>query len=297
MTHASPLRYPGGKAKLTPFFKRLLEVNHLCDGHYAEPYAGGSGLALSLLYAEYVRYIHINDLDRAVYAFWHSVLTRTDDFCRLIEKRPLSPKEWRRQRSIVESKDSADLFELGFAAFYLNRTSRSGIIASGGMIGGNKQRGKWKLDARFNREALVERVRRVASYKSRISLTRYDALDFLGAMAAGLPDNSLTYCDPPYFVKGQRRLYADFYKADDHAAVADTLASFPHRWVVSYDFAPEIMTLYQNYGCFVYDLRYTAQDRYNGAEAIFFSPDVSMPPLSLLNGLGSDHAATLDRAR
>lgn len=297
MNHASPLRYPGGKAKLTPFFKRLLELNRLCDGHYAEAYAGGSGLALSLLYAEYVRYVHINDLDRAVYAFWHSVLARTDDFCRLIERRPLNPDEWRRQRRIVESKNDADLFELGFAAFYLNRTSRSGIIASGGMIGGNKQRGQWKLDARFNRAALVERVRRVASYKRRITLTRLDAIDFLCTMAIELPDNSLTYLDPPYFVKGQRRLYADFYKVGDHADVADTLAAFPHRWVVSYDYAPEILTLYQNYGCFVYDLRYSAQDRYDGAETIFFSPDLKVPPLSLVNGLGSGHSPALTGTR
>jgi DNA adenine methylase len=291
MTHASPLRYPGGKAKLAPFFKRLLELNGLCDGHYAEPYAGGSGLALSLLYAEYVRYIHINDIDRAVYAFWNSVLTRTDEFCRLIERRPLDPQEWRRQRRIVEAKGSADLFELGFAAFYLNRTSRSGIIASGGMIGGNEQKGKWKLDARFNRAALVERVRRVASYKSRISLTRLDALNFLGAMAAELPDQSLTYCDPPYFVKGQRRLYADFYKADDHAAVAGTLGSFPHRWVVSYDYAPEILTLYRGHSCVVYDLLYRAQERYDGAEAIFFSPGVIIPPMVTLNALSSAGAS------
>lgn len=287
MIHASPLRYPGGKAKLTPFFKRLLELNRLCDGHYAEAYAGGSGLALSLLYAEYVRYIHINDLDRAVYAFWHSVINRTDDFCRLIERRPLDPKEWRRHRRIVDNKKDADLFELGFAAFYLNRTSRSGIIASGGMIGGNDQKGKWKLDARFNRAALVERVRRVASYRSRITLTRLDALDFLGAMAADLPDNSLTYLDPPYFVKGQRRLYADYYKADDHEAVAGALASFPHHWVVSYDYAPEILTLYQNYRCYVYDLYYSAQERYDGDEAVFFSPDLIAPTRRILEPLAS----------
>lgn len=287
MTYASPLRYPGGKAKLTPFFRRLLELNRLCDGHYAEPYAGGAGLALSLLYAEYVRHIHINDLDRAVYAFWHSVLNRTEDFCRLIERRPLNPSEWRRQRRIVDAKDVADLFELGFAAFYLNRTSRSGIIASGGMIGGNEQNGRWKLDARFNRVALAERVRRAASYKSRITLTNLDALDFLGAMAADLPDRSLTYCDPPYFVKGQRRLYADFYRAEDHEAVAGSLTSFPHRWVVSYDYAPEILTLYRGHSCAVYELPYSAHERYDGAEAMFFSPNLTVPPMAALDRLAS----------
>ncbi len=291
MPHPSPLRYPGGKAKLTPFFKRLFELNHLCDGHYAEPYAGGGGLALSLLFDEYARHIHVNDFDRAVYAFWHSVLQRTDDFCRLIETRPITPKEWQRQRRIIANKASADLFELGFAAFYLNRTSRSGIIASGGMIGGNDQSGKWNLDARFNRVELMARIRRVASYRRRITLTHLDALDFLAKLAAELPERSLTYCDPPYFVKGQRRLYANWYRAADHEEVAGTLGSFPHRWVVSYDFAPEILTLYRPHGCVVYDLYYSAADRYDGAEAIFFSPDVTIPPITALDTLASGRTA------
>ena len=39
----SPLRYPGGKGKLTNFVKKIVEENDLFGGHYVEAYAGGGG--------------------------------------------------------------------------------------------------------------------------------------------------------------------------------------------------------------------------------------------------------------
>src|SRR5712691_9261403 len=98
MRYASPLRYPGGKAKLGKYVKLLVEQNQLLDGVYVEPYAGGASVALSLLLEEYVRRIHINDLDRAVYAFWHSVLHETDALCKLIRDKRVSRAEWHRQK-------------------------------------------------------------------------------------------------------------------------------------------------------------------------------------------------------
>lgn len=275
--YKSPLRYPGGKAKLAPFIEDIFRSNRLCDGHYAEPYAGGASVALSLLFGDYARHIHINDLDRSVYAFWHSVLYTTKELCRRIQFTPITPEEWGAQRQIQSEKNSANLLDLGFSTFFLNRTNRSGIIASAGMIGGNAQQGTWKIDARFNREELISRVQRVASQRTRISLTNLDAVDFLAEMATTLPDRSLTYLDPPYYVKGQQRLYASWYSPADHATIADLLGSYPRCWLVSYDYAPEILALYEPYRCSVYELRYTASRRHNGAEAVFFSDDLQIP--------------------
>ncbi len=74
----TPLRYPGGKGKLTDFLKLVFEQNNLLDGHYVEPYAGGAGVALNLLILEYASCIHLNDLDTCVFAFWHSVVNFPD---------------------------------------------------------------------------------------------------------------------------------------------------------------------------------------------------------------------------
>ncbi len=276
----SPLRYPGGKGKLAPYIRAIIAENRLTDGHYAEPYAGGASVGLDLLFGEYVRYIHINDLDRSVFAFWHSILNEADTLCALVEHCELTPAEWRRQRCIQEEKATADLFSLGFSTFYLNRTSRSGIVSSAGMIGGNDQSGRWKIDARFNREELIRRIRRIAEARDRITLTNLDAVDFLADLAGTLPERSLTYLDPPYYVKGQQRLYASYYKASDHGAIAELLGAFPRCWIVSYDYAPPILELYQDRRCIVYDLSYSAATRHDGAEVMFFSDDLRIPQLA-----------------
>ena len=85
MKFYSPLRYPGGKNKLAKFVALICERNNI-NGHYVEPYAGGASVALFLLIHGYVKEITINDFDRAIYAFWYSVLNDTERFCRKIKK-------------------------------------------------------------------------------------------------------------------------------------------------------------------------------------------------------------------
>ena len=74
MRTASPLRYPGGKAALTGFLEDVIDLNDLRGCKYFEPYAGGAGAALSLLFESVVDSIVINDFDFRIYAFWTSLL-------------------------------------------------------------------------------------------------------------------------------------------------------------------------------------------------------------------------------
>ena len=147
----SPLRYPGGKGKLAPFMELMIRKLNLQGGTYIEPFAGGAGIALDLLFNNLVSHIVINDYDKAVASFWKAVLTDNDRFIDKIYNVPLNISEWERQKNVVKLANRYS-FELGFATFYLNRTNRSGII-NGGPIGGKQQDGDWKLDARLNREA------------------------------------------------------------------------------------------------------------------------------------------------
>jgi DNA adenine methylase len=276
MMYTSPLRYPGGKRKLAEFVKLILRRNALLDGDYAEPYAGGASVALSLLYDEYVRRIFINDIDCAVHAFWDSTLTETHSLCQLISDTAVTIEEWKRQKAIQRDADASPL-ELGFSTFFLNRTNRSGIIG-GGVIGGKDQTGAWTLDARYNKKALVQRIEKVARYASRIHLSRLDAVDFVGAMEKSLSARSLIYLDPPYYVKGQTDLYMNFYGPNDHAAVSDAVKKSSKRWIVSYDDVPQIHELYSGFDSLSYNLSYSAQDRYKGAEVMFFCDDLAIPP-------------------
>src|SRR5712692_5100567 len=101
MPFYTPLRYPGGKRRIAPVVMRLLELNGLKDVEYAEPYAGGSAIALALLLEEYASAIHINDLSRPVYAFWHTVLHDSKELCRRIERAKLTVAEWRSEERRV----------------------------------------------------------------------------------------------------------------------------------------------------------------------------------------------------
>jgi DNA adenine methylase len=275
--YKSPLRYPGGKAKLSPFVQSLFRSNGLTDGEYAEPYAGGASVALALLYEEYASRVHINDLDPSVHAFWHSALNDTESLARKVRDTLVSPAEWRRQRAVQRQPGEASTLDLAFSTFFLNRTNRSGIIASAGMIGGNGQSGAWRLDARYNAQELAQRIEKVGRYRSRIVLTNLDAIEFLAHVAATLPERSLVYLDPPYYVKGGRRLYANSYEPEDHREIAASLEEYPHPWLVSYDAAPEIIALYRGYRRSVYALPYTAAERYDGAEVMVFSNNLLVP--------------------
>lgn len=271
--YCSPLRYPGGKRKLSSFIQLIIEENRLQGRHYVEPYCGGAAVGLALLFGELADEIHINDLSRSVYAFWHSVLHEAEALCKKILCTSVNTKEWKRQREIQEGED-ASLLELGFSTFFLNRVNRSGIL-KGGLIGGKKQDGAWKLDARFNREDLVRRIRKIVRYSDRIHIYNMDASAFLSDVYPDLPP-TFTYLDPPYYTKGDA-LYANWYEDDDHKMVAAQVRELEHEWLVSYDCVPRIIQLYHPYRSLRYSVSYSAHRRFRGREIMFFSEGLTVP--------------------
>lgn len=279
MLSYSPLRYPGGKARVANYFRLLFRANKLVDGEYVEPCAGGASVALALLFGGYASRVHINDADPAIYSFWRAVLESTDELCKRVAEAALDVDEWRKQRNTYLDRD-ADRLDLAFAAFYLNRTNRSGVITSGGVIGGLDQTGEWKIDARFTKPELVRRIERVAEYKAAIRLTQLDAGELLRTLDTRLSTKkALVYLDPPYYEKG-RALYRNFYNThQDHADLATEVAKLKVPWVVSYDNVDEVQGLYTRFKRLEYGLRYSARDRYEGKEVMFFSPGLVVPDL------------------
>ncbi len=281
MKFFTPIRDPGGKGKLSYYVKSIIESNNLLDGHYVEPFAGGAGVALELLFHEYVNQIHINDLDPAVYAFWSACVNKTEELCKLISDTPVTIDTWERQRELLRNEDnSVETLELAFATFFLNRTNRSGILKAG-VIGGRAQAGKWKLDVRFNKEDLIKRIEMIANYRNRINIYNLDTVDLLNTLPQTLPKNTLIYLDPPYYVKGQG-LYRNFYEHKDHVeikSILDTITEIP--WIVSYDNVGQISNIYSDYRTKVFDLQYTAQTKRVASEIMIFSDSVSIPDTQL----------------
>ncbi len=292
--YPSPLRYPGGKGKVANYVKLLLLQNDMLGVDYVEPYAGGASVGLSLLFEDYASTIHINDLNRSVHAFWHAALYQTDELCALIRTARLEVDEWERQRALQDDLSVSGL-QLGFSTFYLNRTNRSGIISGGGVIGGKAQDGTWKIDARFNREDLIQRIRKVSRFSSRIRLTRSDAYELLSDLSTVEPDGStFVYLDPPYFVKGEG-LYDNFYEPSDHRRIAEAVQDLSCPWLISYDAAPQILDLYKAQRSLRYSLLHTASSTRLGSEVMFFSPELILPDSNTAAGISADQVGEVRR--
>lgn len=276
----SPLRYPGGKLKVVDYVKRLMEVNDLMGGTYIEPYAGGASVALSLLFGKYAGKIKINDKDRAIYAFWYAVLNETDALCRLIADTSVTMDTWQVQHELQKHKEETGLLELGFSTFFLNRTNRSGIL-NGGVIGGKKQTGKWKIDARYNKKDLIERIEHVAGYSDLIELTNMDAVALIKRYRRTPAAKTICYLDPPYYVKGQD-LYLNYYRDEDHKDIAEAIKKFKGQWIISYDAVDFISELYKDYRQKEYYLSYSAGNPAKGKEIMVYSNGLLIPETEIV---------------
>ena len=271
----SPLRYPGGKNKLSSYVQQLIKYNNLEKCTYIEPYTGGGAVALRLLFDGIVDNIIINDFDRSIYAFWYSVLNYTDELCSLIEKTPVTMENWFKQRDIQKEKDNVDLLTLGFSTLFLNRTNRSGIIKAG-VIGGLNQTGNYKIDCRFNKDNIIEKIKSIANFKEKITLYNLDTLKLIDDVIPNIANEKFIFFDPPYYKKGSS-LYVNFYKHDDHVELMNHISSLTDSyWITSYDNVPEITDLYSAFRNNVYSLSYTANIKYKGKEVMFFSDNLKL---------------------
>lgn len=277
----SPLRYPGGKGKLTPFIATMIETHGHKGGTYIEPFAGGAAVALELLEKGIVSEIVINDLDKGIYSFWRAILTETDRFIKEIEKAQLNMDEWYKQRAICMNESSRYSFELGFATFFMNRTNRSGII-KGGVIGGKSQRGTWKLDARFNKPELIERIKKIAEKKRCIHLYNKDIVSFIKNYIPKYDDNAFVYFDPPYFRKGHQ-LYMNFFDYEDHVRIEKLISDMVKcDWVITYDNEPEIERIYEKHYIRKFELNYCVAKKRKGQELLIFKNESMIPDAELI---------------
>ena len=265
----SPLRYPGGKSKLTAYVLETMKLNDLEGAAYVEPFAGGGAIAWYLLLNNHAGKVYINDLDPAIHAFWHCVLYKTEELCELIQSTPVTMDEWYSQRETYREKNN-DYLRLGFATFFLNRTNRSGIIKAG-VIGGLEQKGEYKLDCRFNKKRLIEKIVNIGARRDDIRLTNLDATQFIEEHIPDIEGMAFVNIDPPYYVKG-KELYQNFFEHDDHYRLFESIKRITHPWIVTYDDTPDISGIYAEYSPESFGLTYTAQTKCKGSELIIHSP-------------------------
>lgn len=275
MQFYSPLRYPGGKRKLANFIKDAIVQNGILGGTYIEPFAGGASVALHLLFNNYVEKVIINDIDRSIYSFWYCVLNDTKELCDRINDIDITVEEWEKQRVIQLNKENVALIDLAFSTFFLNRTNRSGII-KGGIIGGKEQLGNWKIDARFNKANLIQRIEKIALSKDKISVHCLDSMDLINSLSLEIDERTLIYFDPPYYNQGST-LYVNHFTHEDHVKLSDYIKKLECKWILTYDETPEILDMYDGLEMKVLTLSYTASNKTRGREMLAFSEKFIIP--------------------
>ncbi len=274
VTYLSPLRYPGGKGLLLRFVRDLVRRNPRSHITYVEPFAGGAAIALGLLRSREVDHAIIGDTDPAISAFWKAALEHPDEFADLVGKCRVTIDTWHEQAHALSHTDITDTVTLGFAAFFLNRTNRSGILRAR-PIGGLNQTGPYKLDCRFNKTDLLVRLRRVAQLADRITVHNNDAIDLLDLLTARYAMDAFVYADPPYLTKSTD-LYINTMTYEKHQQLADTLVTQFRQWIVSYDCDPRVSDeLYPRHKILQFALRHSASRAHRGSEFMAFSPHVN----------------------
>jgi len=271
MQHYSPLRYPGGKNCIFKFVANLFDENGLHGASYAEPYAGGAGLALRLLFEEYVDYIYINDLDFSIYSFWKTIIENSDRFCSWIDEVDVSMETWHHYKNVQMESSPNDYFKLAQSTFFLNRTNISGVI-KGGVIGGLAQQGEYKINVRFNKKDLIDRIQKIARFRNRIYVSNFDGIEFVKKLDQG-KENVFIYLDPPYYQKGAG-LYMNAYSKEDHKKLSQYVHRIRKKWMVSYDYHEFILNLYKEHPKLVYKLSQSTSNRV-GDEVLIFSDKIA----------------------
>lgn len=274
-TSPSPLRYPGGKTKLYSRVVNILKKNGLNNITYVEPFCGGCGLAIKLLLNNDVSRIIINDIDPLIHSFWDSVLNNSEGLCSRLDECTISIEERDTQIGIIQNRNDHSVLDVGFATLFLNRTNISGILTAG-PVGGRNQVGVDKLDARFKKDVLKEKISTIASQKGKISLYNLDVIDFMENV---LPENNTNSMfinfDPPYVNKGQE-LYINHFVIADHNRLYDKISQCNHHWIVTYDYHEIILDLYGAFSFEPIQLNHSAGKMKKGKELIIYSNNIQV---------------------
>lgn len=264
----SPLRYPGGKARMADALAEVfLSQFGLLDVEvWVEPFAGGAGAGLHLLQRGVVDEVWLTEKNPALAAFWRTATTQSDELAARVLASEPDMTTWHAARELMAAHESGTTItdlDLAFAALVINRCSRSGMVNPRvGPIGGKNQNGRYHLRSRWNAEGLAERIDSIGHLGSRIHVSEGDAVARIAELdgSVGIEEEVLLFVDPPYLVQGNR-LYADGMTFDDHKNLADALTHCPARWLLTYDSDERIPGLYPAHRILAYQIAYTANRR------------------------------------
>lgn len=275
-----PLRYPGGKRRLILAVADLLERSRNPIKLLVEPFAGGAAVSVTLMECGFVEEIALADKDEMVAAFWKVVFSREAGLlAEQIRNAEVTVAEWKRLKHLQRANAFQTDLERAYACLFLNRTSFSGILhRKVGPIGGPGQTSKYKIDCRFNRESLSNRIVELSRLRSKVRFVRHQGYERTisdinkSSLARETPQHVAWYLDPPFFEKADR-LYRHVFTEADHLRLQANLKRLRGHWILSYDNVEQARKLYAQHPGYseislMYSARISAETRTAGNEIV-----------------------------
>ncbi len=234
----SPLRYPGGKTWLIPHIREWLRRTE--PEILIEPFAGGAIVSLTAVMEDLVDKAFMVEIDRDVAAFWRSALEHGATLQERIARFEPTIERLRE----LEQVPPATVAEHGFRTLVFNRTRRGGVLAPGASFSRNGENGRGVL-SRWYPETLATRLAAIREYAGRIVFAEGDGLKVLPILLRGWGRKAALFLDPPYTARGGKRAGSRLYAHShiDHADLFAMLADHDANFLMTYDAAPEIVSL------------------------------------------------------
>jgi len=247
----SPLRYPGSKKRLVLYLYEIIKYNKLNPNVLVEPFVGGGNIALHFLLNGIVNKIIIADKDKLIYSFWEVLFSNPDYLIDFIKRVKIDLDTFYKYKEIARNSEYCEKERLAEACIYLNRTSFSGIMTDRvGPLGGKNQQSQYKIDCRFNKEGLIEKIKYISAFRRSVIVLSSDWRDTIQygqdwAINKKRLNRLFFYFDPPFFHKAND-LYRCYFNKEEHKRFYKEIIRLNYDWVLSYDNATEIRELYSN---------------------------------------------------
>ena len=247
----SPLWYPGGKTRFVPHLTQWLGDVSYHPRWVVEPFCGGASVSLGMLAADAAHAAVIADADPLVAQFWMAATEHTEDLLDVMMSEPVTVERWKHWKTLDVSR--ADVVTVAMKTLFLNRTTFSGLIRHGSVLGGidqdekiaNGEVVKYPVGCRFNKVSLANSLRRIGEWHDKGRLLAWfcpyeETLD-------AAPRNGMVYLDPPYVEKSDQ-LYGRLFTEDCHRILAESAYAVAEarKVIISYDDLPLIRDLYSN---------------------------------------------------
>ncbi|HME56242.1 MAG TPA: DNA adenine methylase [Candidatus Lokiarchaeia archaeon] len=251
----SPLRYPGGKSRAIPQIIPLIPPFK----EYREPFIGGGSVFVAVKQrAASDATFKINDLNQDLYCLWKVLRDEPERLIDAIKETKARYVEGAELNRDMRDWQCNDDFERAVRFFIINRTSFSGLSDSGGFS-------QQAFRSRFTDSSIARLVKMKPIMKD-VIITNDD----YHVLLEDEGDDVFIFLDPPYFKAMKKRLYGkdgDLHVGFDHERFARDMQACHHKWLITYDDAPEIRDLFGFATIYDWELQYGMNNFMQGSAA------------------------------